>query len=351
MRAPLSVAVIAPLVAPLSDAHPYGNQHLLCDLARGLKERGHDVVIYAAAGSTVPGVAIEPIAVDSRVLRRFVLLRENARDEADAMQRAFDALFARLRGHRHDVISQHAFDREAIAGCSGLRVLHTLHLPPMRDDMVASVRDCREPLATVSHHCAAAWSKALGRDVLALPNGAPDFSPPGEMSVEDIALSAGRISREKGTATAVCAARAAGLRPLIVGEIYDRDYFDRDVAPPLGELRVVAPMPRSSLARLMARAAVVLMPVEWDEPIGLVAAEAQLAGCPVVGYRRGALPDVVEDGVGGCLVDAGDEHALVAAIGQARKLDRRAIRQRALQAFSMSACVERHEAALLGLLQ
>jgi glycosyltransferase involved in cell wall biosynthesis len=351
VRAPLSVAVVAPLVAPLSDAHPYGNQHLLCDLARGLDERGHDVVIYAAAGSRVPGVAVETVDVDPRVQRRFVLLRENACDETDAMQRVFDALFARLQRGRHDVVSQHAFDREAIAGCAGLPVLHTLHLPPMRADIVATVGDCSEPLATVSHHCAAAWSKALGRDVLALPNGVPDFAPPCEAPVEDVALSAGRISREKGTATAVRAARVAGLRPLVVGEVYDRDYFDGEVAASLGESRVVAPMPRSSLARLMARAAVVLMPVEWDEPFGLVAAEAQLAGCPVVGYRCGALPEVVEDGVGGFLVEPGDEAALVAAIGRARTLDRRAIRRRALHAFSMSACVERHEAALLGLLQ
>lgn len=346
MRAPLSVALVAPLVAPLSDAHPYGNQHFICDLARGLRERGHDALIYAAAGSEVPGVPIETVDVDARAQRRFVLLRENARDEADAMRRAFDALFARLVSHRHDVVSQHAFDREAIDGCRGMRVLHTLHLPPMREDVIATVRDCDEALASVSRNCAAAWSAALARPVLALANGVPDFTPPIGEPVDAVALIAGRMSPEKGIATALRAARAAGLRPLVVGEVYDRAYFEHEIVPHLRDAKLTPPMSRASLAGIMARAAVTLVPVEWEEPFGLVAAEAQLAGCPVVGYRRGALPEVVEEGIGGYLVDAGDEAALVDAIRRTRTLDRATIRERARSAFAMSACIDRYEAAL-----
>jgi glycosyltransferase involved in cell wall biosynthesis len=346
VRASLSIAIVAPLVAPLSDAHPYGNQHFVCDLARGLRARGHEVVVYAAAGSQVPGVTVETFAVAPGAQRRFVLLRASGTAEADAMQRAFDGLFARLVRRGHDVVSQHAFDREAFAGCRGMRALHTLHLPPMRSDMVTAVRDCDNMLASVSHICAALWRSAVARPVLALPNGVPDFAPPVATAIDAVAIVAGRISREKGIAAAVRVARAAGLRPLIAGEIYDRDYFRDEVEPLLAGEPIVSTMPRRALAAAMARAAVTLMPIEWDEPFGLVAAEAQCAGCPVLGYRRGALPEVVPDGVGGFLVDPGDEVALVAAVERARSLDRARIRNSARRRFSMSACVRRHETAL-----
>jgi glycosyltransferase involved in cell wall biosynthesis len=73
------------------------------------------------------------------------------------------------------------------------------------------------------------------------------------------------------------------------------------------------------------------MPVEWDEPFGMVAAEAQLAGCPVAGYRRGGLPEVVEEGVGGFLAEPGDFEGLLDAVRAALRLDRAAVRASALR--------------------
>jgi glycosyltransferase involved in cell wall biosynthesis len=106
---------------------------------------------------------------------------------------------------------------------------------------------------------------------------------------------------------------------------------------------------RDELFQLMARCAVVLMPVEWDEAFGLVAAEAQMAGCPVVAYRRGALPEVVHHRVGGWLVEPGDEDALVAAVHLARGLDRHAIRRRAQRELGTAPMVDAYEQALIGL--
>src|SRR2546429_5792869 len=89
-----------------------------------------------------------------------------------------------------------------------------------------------------------------------------------------------RVSPEKGTAEAVEAARRAGLEPLVVGTVYDRDYWAREVAVPVRRVE------RPELWRLMAGSAGTLMPGAWDEPFGVVAAEAQMAGCPGLGYPR-----------------------------------------------------------------
>jgi len=348
MQWPLNIGVVAPRVAPLAEAQPYGNHVFLADLACGLRDRGHDVVVYAAEGSVLPGVPVDPVRVDMAAQRRFLVLRDHERDEAEAMRRSFDRLFDRLRARRHDVVSQHAFDAPALDANVDMPALHTLHLPPMREEVVAAARRRRQRLASVSESCARQWKAATARDIIALPNGVPDVAVD-RRSPDAVALMAGRISREKGFAAGLRVARRAGLAAVIVGEIYDETYFPADVMPELRGATLRSAMPRIALRQWMQRAAVVLMPIEWDEPFGLVAAEAQLAGCPVVGYARGALPDIVANGIGGFLVAPGDEDALVDAIGAARRLDRTTIREQALPRFSMSACIERYENVLRSL--
>jgi hypothetical protein len=88
------------------------------------------------------------------------------------------------------------------------------------------------------------------------------------------------------------------------------------------------------------------MPIEWDEPFGLVAAEAQVAGCPVAGYARGALPELVEQGVSGILVPPGDEARLVQAIGEACALDRYRVRRSGRARLLFDASLGRYEALL-----
>ena len=111
----MRIGVVAPLVAPLAERQPYGNHVFLCDLARGLASRGHDVVVYAAERSRVPGVALSRVAVDPRARGRFTLLGDAGEVEARLMDEAFARLFERARRQGHDVLSQHAFDRGALA--------------------------------------------------------------------------------------------------------------------------------------------------------------------------------------------------------------------------------------------
>ncbi|HSR26718.1 MAG TPA: glycosyltransferase, partial [Candidatus Eisenbacteria bacterium] len=208
--------------------------------------------------------------------------------------------------------------------------------------VVTAARRSGARCATVSEAMRRAWSAAGLEDVGLLPNGVPAFPAP-DVPVQARALVAGRVSPEKGTAAAVRAARRAGLEPLVVGTVYDRAYWQREVAQP------VAPVDRAELWRLMAGSAVTLMPVEWEEPFGMVAAEAQMAGCPVVGYRRGGLPEVVEEGVGGLLVEPGDLEALVAAVPTALALDRRLVRASALRRLAIDRAAAAYEDALAAL--
>jgi glycosyltransferase involved in cell wall biosynthesis len=158
----------------------------------------------------------------------------------------------------------------------------------------------------------------------------------------DLAIVAGRIAAEKGTHLALAAARRAGLRVLLAGDVYDRGYFDEQVAPLLDEgVEVLGAVPRRRLAMLYGRAAVALVASLWEEPFGMVALEANLAGTPVAGFARGGLPEVVGS-TGGVLTDDATVEALAAAIPEAAARDRAAVRAAAARRHPLSSMLDRH---------
>ncbi|HEX2766220.1 MAG TPA: glycosyltransferase [Candidatus Limnocylindria bacterium] len=343
----MRVALVASLVSPIRPAEANGPHAVIVDLARGLAARGHEATIYAAEGSTADGCRIVEVPVDAAAAAASV--RVGGRPSATALRaldRGFVRLFEEVRADRPEVVSQHAFDASPFGLADGLPTVHTLHLPPMEDGVLAAARRTEGRLATVSRHARRAWQRATGRDVTLLPNGVRDLEPAGGPTLP-VALIAGRIAPEKGTDAGIRAARRAGLAVLVVGDVYDPHYHASAVAPLLRPAELVGALSREALFQLMARSAVLLMPIAWDEPFGLVAAEAQMAGCPVVAYRRGALPEVVPHAVGGWLVDPGEEAGLVDAVRSARTLDRRAIRERARRELGVDRMVDAYERELL----
>jgi glycosyltransferase involved in cell wall biosynthesis len=343
----MRIALVASLVAPIRAAEANGPHSVILDLARGLGARGHETVVFAARGSSARGVRIQEIDVEPVARQAAIQTSGRAAPEVAgrALARGFELLFDEVRRFAPDAVCQHAFDAPAIRLSEDLPVVHTLHLPPIDPDVVAAAKATHRPLVTVSHAAKRGWLASGVRGIKVIRNGVPDFRawskrPP------DVALIAGRISPEKGTAAAIRVARRARLAPVVAGDIYDRDYFERQIAPALSTGEYVGPISRRRLAGLMASSAVLLMPIEWEEPFGLVAAEAQMCGCPVVGYRRGALPEVVIEGVGGHLVEPGDEDRLVVAVYRARTLDRGSVRQRAQRDLGVERMVSEYEAAL-----
>lgn len=342
----MRIALVASLVSPIRAAEANGPHAVIIDLARGLTTRGHAVTVYAAGSSVARDVHIVEIPVEPTA--KDAGLRFNGRPDdhaTAALNRGFLRLFARLRSDAPDVISQHAFDAAAIELAEGMPVLHTLHMPPIEGAVVAAARGTRASLATVSDASRGAWQRAGISKLAVLRNGVPD-QPLARGATVPVALIAGRISPEKGTHIAIETARSAGLAVLVAGDAYDNRYFTDKVEPLLRPGEWIGPVPREQLFQLMARCAVLPMPVRWDEPFGLVAAEAQMAGCPVVGYRRGALPEVVRHRIGGWLVEPEDEDALVSAVYLARGLDRSSIRAHAQRTLGVEPMINAYEQAL-----
>ena len=337
----MRIAVVASPVTPLLAAQLGGAQAFLCDLARGLNERGHEVTLHCAAESEVAGVRLVTVPAPRDAAQALVMPGGGPQPRpAPGVNAAFADMFSAIATLDVDAVSQHAFDAPAFELARDLPVLHTLHLPPIVDAVVDAARSVpREQLATVSRSCAASWGEAGVEVDHVLANGIADVAV--ESAPSRSALVAGRISREKGIDHAVAAARKAGLAVRLAGAHYDPAY---DVE--LRGVKILGPLPRDELRRVMASSGVTVCAVRWEEPFGMVAAEAQMAGCPVAAYRRGALPEVVEEGVSGFLADPDDVDQLAAAITRCLELDRSAVRASALRRLGLGAALDRYERAL-----
>ena len=146
----------------------------------------------------------------------------------------------------------------------------------------------------------------------------------------------GRISPEKRPDRAIAIARAAGLPLKIAAKIdkVDEGFFREIIAPLLNgtEIEFVGEINESAKTEFLGRAAGLLFPIDWPEPFGLVMIEAMACGTPVLAFRCGSVPEIVENRLTGCIVSSIEEAAQ--AIPELLALDRKAIRARFEQRFS-----------------
>ena len=152
----------------------------------------------------------------------------------------------------------------------------------------------------------------------------------------------GRVEEIKGAHLAIEIARRAGVPLVIAGNVppEHQSWFDRNIAPHLDGERVtyVGSVNDAQKNELLGRALALLMPILWEEPFGIVMAEAMACGTPVLGLARGAVPEVIEHGVTGFVSD--DLDGLVGAVGRLDEIDRAACRARVERLFSDAAVTE-----------
>jgi UDP-glucose:tetrahydrobiopterin glucosyltransferase len=347
----MRVAIVAPLVASIREPQRGGSQAFVCDLARGLLERGHEVHLYAASGSVLSGVKLIDTGVDPRTLAA-TLYRVSgaAAPDTTAAESAFARVYAAIRAARYDVVHNHAFDAPAVTLATSLPapVLHTVHLPPdaaVADALRGACQSDRSPtVAGVSESQAGAWRRVIPVDEI-LPPYIPTRLIGWSADGGDRALFAGRLSPEKGAIEAIDIAQRAGIGIDVYGDGYDAEYTRGEIAPRGDDPDVVLrpAIPRTAIWEVMARAAVVLCPARWEEPFGMVAAEAQACGTPVVAFRRGALGEVIIDGTTGFLVAPDDIDAAADAVTRTAGLSRSECREHAQNDLDLEQSLDAHE--------
>ena len=239
---------------------------------------------------------------------------------------------------RPDVVHLHGFDFGSYVPAPGPPVLVTLHLP-LSWYTPAWLRPERPRiwLQPVSAHQASLADADVGL-LAPLPNGVDtDRYRPGDKGPRALVL--GRIAEEKGFHDAIDAAKLAGVPLDVAGKVFaypeHERYFAEQVAPRLDtQRRYVGPVEGEPKAALLREARCVLIPSTAAETSSLVAMEALASGTPVIAYRSGALPDIVEHGVTGFIVD--DVAAMAEAIGRVDVIDPVACRRQAEERFPLA---------------
>lgn len=334
---PLRVALLSPPFLPLPPAGYAGTERIVTALAVALHERGHDVTVFAPGDSDLPCRVI-PI-VDQALwpqgrrgdLRRYL-------DDA--------VTIARQHSARFDVIHSHL----DVAGFELARqcttpVISTLHGRLDVEETAPLIDRYPDiPLVAISEsqrrwHPDANWVATIhhGLDFSAAPYG----DRPG-----DYLLLVGRIVREKGVVEAIELARATGRRLVIAAKVHEageRDLFETTVRPAI-EAGIVdwrGEVDATTRDSLMKEALATVMLGGWPEPFGLVAIESMATGTPVIARRAGALPELIDHGYNGFLVDDVSEAKL--AVERVGRLDRRAVSAYARGRFSVERMAARYE--------
>ena len=164
------------------------------------------------------------------------------------------------------------------------------------------------------------------------------FNPLGS---EDV-LFFGRFHPDKGAGEAVRAARAVGRKLVMAGLVQDADYFAREVAPFIDDKQVEyrGVLGGADRTQALGEARALLHLIHFEEPFGLSVIEAMACGTPVIAYPRGSMPELIEDGVTGFLVDSFD--GAVAAVGRIDELDRAACRRHVAERFTIGRMADRY---------
>ena len=351
------IGIIASVRHPIREPFAGGLEMHTHALATGLRQRGHNVTVFASDTSD-PALGVEAVCLQASGLDMSVA----ASRDVGAMSRGFMEehhaylhLMLRLAGESFDIIqnnSLHYLPPAMAAGLPGPMVT-TLHTPPT--PWLESAVSVRPPsrnssFVAVSASTADQWRPKVHVDDV-IHNGIDlatwTYQPSADRG---LAVWTGRIVPEKGTHLALQAAHAAGLRLLLAGPIGDEDYFTHAVAPLLGaEDRYIGHVEHRQLAAVVGSAGVMLATPCWEEPYGLVVAEALACGTPVAAFDRGAMSELISPRCGR-LAHADDVEGLAAAALTARDLVRADCREHAERMCSDEVMVDRYEAFYAGLL-
>ncbi len=297
-------------------------------LTEGLVARGHDVTLFAT-GDSVTGATLASVVphgyaddpeVDGRVGEAMHIAAAIARSgEFDIVHNHLDwlplAFAAEWRAPL--VTTVHGFSGPGIL--PAYRAAASAYVSISDSDRAPDL----DYLATVHH----------GID-------ASEFRPTAHAG--DYLATLGRIHPDKGTADAIAIAAATGRRLVICGPVADDAYFAERVLPHLDDDRVIhlGTVGAEQRSRVLGGAAALLHPIHFAEPFGLAVIEAMACGTPVIAYRRGSMPEVVDHGVTGLLVD--DVPAAAEAVDAAAVLDRARVREVAVERFGVDRMVEEY---------
>ena len=326
----MKIAQIAPLVESVPPILYGGTERVVSWLTEELVRQGHEVTLFASGDSRTKA-RLEPIVprslrldgIHNSLPYNIIML-----DRVAALQHEFDVLHFHIDFFHYPLFRGMAH-----------RTLTTLHgrqdLPEMPDLYRAF---SHMPLVSISNHQRLPVPPVNWRGTVY--HGLPDGMLKEDKGEGGYLAFLGRICADKGILPAIEIARRAGLALKVAAKVdpADRQYFDEQVKPVLDQsphVEFIGEIDDSRKQDFLGRARALLFPISWPEPFGLVMIESMACGTPVIAFNCGAVPEIMDDGLTGFVVENVDQ--AVAAVSRLDEMFRPSIRSRFEERFSAQA--------------
>ena len=325
----MKIAQVAPLMESVPPRLYGGTERVVSHLCEALVQEGHDVTLFASGDSVTSARLVA-------CTREAIRLNSAVQDHVPHYMIMLDKL--RRSSHLFDILHFHidAFHMPLFRDI-GAKTLTTLHGRQDLPDLLPLYRAFPEmPLVSVSN---AQRQPIAGANVVkTIHHGLPLdlLAPTYETHGGGYLAFLGRISPDKRLDRAIAIANALGLPLRIAAKVdkVDEAYFREVITPLLGRpgVELVGEINDFDKAKFLGEALALLFPIDWPEPFGLVMIEAMACGTPVLGFRCGSVPEIIDDRLTGRIVATVDE--AIRAAPEVIRLDRRAVRRRFEERFS-----------------
>lgn len=350
----LRIAQVAPLWFTIPPEKYGGIERVVAMLCDGLTQNGHDVTLFAAPGSRTDAKLIsvfpQPLSEANIPWSNPIW---NLRNLARAFEMANDGSF--------DIVHSH-LDLWGLffQGLSKVPIIHTMHNPLYRSNADATKDDRLRMFSEEAYRTNIVFisESAHSQAMVDFPrsrtiyNGINldhfAFNPKGGDHFVWIA----RINKHKGVENAIAAVEKTGDTLLLAGrlDITQVEYFDTHIKPHLNDkIQYVGELRENELSDFYGNAKATLYPIEWEEPFGLVVAESMACGTPVIAYRRGSMPELIDDGKNGFVIESSLD-TLVETMKKIEQIDRREVRRHIEEKFSKTRMITGYEKAYYDLL-
>ncbi len=330
----MRIAQISPLMESVPPKLYGGTERVVSWLTEELVALGHDVTLFASGDSIT---SAELVSCTDGALR----LDPNCKDPFPHLMKSLDVV--RTGAYEFDLLHFHIdIFHFPVFRQMAARTVTTLHGRQDSTDMEALYRAFPQmPLATISNAQAdfIPYANTVGTVYHGLPENMfrPNYRPRG-----NYLAFLGRISPEKRPDRAIAIARAVGLPLKIAAKIdkVDAAYFRDEIEPLLagGGVEFIGEVNEREKQEFLGEATALLFPIDWPEPFGLVMIEAMACGTPVLAFRNGSVPEIVDPGYTGEIVETVEE--AVKAFPKIAALDRRIVRRTFEQRFTSARMAE-----------
>ncbi len=344
------------LETPVPNNIAYSPAIVAKSIAEGLTKRKHNITFFGPEGTkldvnTIETSSLQPVAKTQSELDEFVSSTDMFEDYRPALYDTFVAkrILQRAADGEFDCVIFHHFE-SALPIASLFPTVPIIHI--LHDFIDNHRRQALELHSSPNQHFISI-SNSQRRDAPDLNyaetiyNGIDTelFVPDGDP--EDYLMISGRVTPDKGVKEAVQIAMQTNRRLLVSGSLSKADnwYFDSHIKPYLNnKILFLGMLERQQLVKYYQNAAGLLVPIQWQEPFGLSMIEAGACGTPVIAFNRGSVPEVVNDGKTGFIVNNSAE--MIMAIEKLPSIKRKDCREHVVKNFSIDKMVDKYDAAI-----